>query len=451
MIILGTLLVILLILMAAFYSGTETAMTSASRTWIADKAKKGDGSARIALTFLEDGEKLLGTVLIGNNITHVCLTTLTRLIIGVIIYKVASISPEETSWDEWLTSAILTPVVLIFGEVIPKALGRSKANTLTLLAARPLYLTEIILKPAVLLMGWLTRVLSPKKQENDELNAAKHSAREDMKIIAEMAAEQGLVNRQAGEMLQSVLELESRPVETAMVPLIEVRSLPETASVFDALALSAESGFMHIPVYRDRVDRIIGIVNCRDLLMYQNANEYEISFVKQPIAPMINRKVIFVPESQPVNITLETLRQSSTHVAIVVDEYGGVSGMITIEDLAELIVGNLNDERATEELYAIQRIADNAFLCSGRMEVRELEEYLGIDIPNTGFETAAGLVMKLAGRIPEPGEKLHYRQFEITVLQVEEHRIAKLKFQKEANGRNSSSATATVSSQGATE
>ena len=139
-------------------------------------------------------------------------------------------------------------------------------------------------------------------------------------------------------------------------------------------------------------------------------------------------QLLYVPESQPVNATLEELRRSSLTMAIVVDEYGGMTGMVTVEDLVEQIVGNLNDEREAE-YYRVLRVSPDAFLCSGRMEIGVLEEYLGITIPNTGFETAAGLVLKLAGRIPSPGEKFLYRQIQITVIQVENHTVKRLKFQ----------------------
>ena len=229
-------------------------------------------------------------------------------------------------------------------------------------------------------------------------------------------------------MMQSLLELDKCPVETAMVPLIEIRSLPDTAEVGDALRESADSGFQHLPIYHERVDCIVGVVNCRDLLAHLSEGDSEEQFLRRPLKPFVTKKLLYVPESQPVNATLEELRRSSLTMAIVVDEYGGMTGMVTVEDLVEQIVGNLNDEREAE-YYRVLRVSPDAFLCSGRMEIGVLEEYLGITIPNTGFETAAGLVLKLAGRIPSPGEKFLYRQIQITVIQVENHTVKRLKFQ----------------------
>ena len=428
-----SLLLLLLSGRSAFFSGAETAMTSVSRSWIQSQARKGDRRAALVGGFLQDGERLLGTILIGNNLVNITLTNLANLLVGSLLAERISQGLLSANWEEWITSLSLTPVVLVFGEALPKALGRNRSGAFALLAARPLRLFEILLKPLVLLTCRATRALSPRNDQ-EEADGTPRVTREDMKMIAEMAAEQGLVNKEAGEMLQSVLELDKRPVETAMVPLVEVRSLPESATVGDALRLSGDSGFLHLPVYRERVDRIVGVVNCRDLLSLRTPAEAEDDFLEQPLAPYVTRKLLFIPESQPVNVTLEHLRSASLTMAIVVDEYGGMTGMATVQDLVELIVGNLNDRREGE-FFHVQWTGPGAFICSGRMEMGTLEEYLGLTIPLTGFETAAGFVLKLAGTIPSAGEKFQYRNIEITVLHVEEHRITRLKFHIQSPAR----------------
>ncbi len=425
------LLLLLLLALSAFFSGAETAMTSVSRTWLQSQVKKGDRRASLVAGFLKDGERLLGTILIGNNLVNISLTNLANLLISALLATQISQGILSENWEEWITSLVVTPVVLIFGEAVPKALGRNHSGTFTLLAARPLGFLEMLLKPLVFLTCWTTRALTPRQEE--DATAPPGVTREDMKMMAEMAAEQGLVNKEAGEMLQSVLELDMRPVETAMVPLVEVRSLPETATVGDALRLAGTSGFLQLPVYRERVDRIIGVVNARDLLSLRPHGETEEDFLEQSLTPFVTNKLLFVPESQPVNVTLDHLRRASLTMAIVVDEYGGMTGMVTVRDLVELIVGNLNDRREGE-FFRVQWIAPGVFLCNGRMETGVLEEYLGFSLPRGGYETAAGFVLKLAGRIPSAGEKFQYRNMEITVLHVEEHRISRLKFHCHPSG-----------------
>ncbi len=440
MILVSSLLLLALLGLSAFFSCTEAAMTSANRTWLQSQAEKGDSRATLAGRLLQNSEQLLGTILIGNNLANICLTNLANLMVGAFLASVAVSEQlqDPGSWEEWITSLMVTPVVLVFGEAVPKVLGRNRANTLALRTARPIRFLGFLLKPFVLLICAAARALSPRRSDNEPAADGQRVTREDMKAIAEMATEQGLVNKEAGEMLQSVLELDKLPVETAMVPLIEVRSLPESATVGEALALATDTAFLHLPVYRERVDRIVGLVDCRDLLEMKDPAESEEAFLKRPLAPYVDRKILFVPESQPVSLTLEHLRRSSQNMAIVVDEYGGVTGIATVEDLVEIIMGNLRGRREGA-IFQVQWISADSFLCSGRMEMGVLEEYLGLSIPHGGFETAAGLVLKLAGRIPAPGERLRYRHVEITVLHVEEHRITRLKFQILAGGRKSAS------------
>lgn len=225
------ILFLMLLGLSAFFSGSETAMTSANRTWVHELANKGDGRARLTSQFLQNGDRLLGITLVGNNIVNVCLTTIGSILLTTLLIDRIAVLRSNPSWHEWITSLILTPIILICGEVIPKALGRNKSTGMALLLARPLRLSEILLKPAVVATSWIARLLSPQPKGHDELSAGARVTREDMKVIAEIAAEQGLVNKEAGEMMQSLLELDKCPVETAMVPLIEIRSLPDTAEI----------------------------------------------------------------------------------------------------------------------------------------------------------------------------------------------------------------------------
>ena len=432
MLILCYILMFALLALSAFYNGAETALTSANRVWLKERAASGDARAAIASRFQENSERFLGTVLIGHNICAVSLATVGRISIGMALVQCAAlqrllpaVADPGSSWAEWLTSIILTPVALIFAEVLPKAAGRARANRLALACARPMRLSERLLAPLVWMMAGLSRLLTPAAQDD----ARARITRDDLKSLAEMAAEQGLVGEDAGEMLQTVLDLDQQPVETAMVPLIEIQSVPDTATVRDVLELTARTGFTYLPVFHERVDRIIGVVSLKDISARHAPADDEEAFLAAPIRPYIARDLLYVPESQSVNTLLGELRQRRIPIAAVVDEYGGIIGMVAVEDLVELITGSLNDER-DEEISSIRRLSPDAFLCSGRMEIRTLEEHLGMDIQNQGFETAAGLVLKLAGHIPAAGEHVHFRQVTITVLEVVNHRITRLKFQR---------------------
>ena len=422
------ILLFVLLALSAFFSGSETALTSANRPWLKERAADGDRRAVLACHFLDNSDKFLSTVLIGNNIVNVSFATVARSCIGVAIAQSAIgqwLLPgvgANSAWTEWITTIVVTPVVLLFGEVLPKALGRYHANRAALLAVGPMSFFARVLAPLVWCMSAMARLVCGR---SGVAAGQGQVTREDLKTIAEMMTEQKLIGQDAGEMLQMSLELDQRPVETAMVPLIEIDSLAEDATVAAALDLARESRHSHLPVYRRRVDNIIGILSCQELFQRLADDLYtDDHALTQPITPFINANLLYVPESKPVGPLLEELRTRSLPYAIVVDEYGGMTGMVAADDLVETIVGSLNND--SESDY-VRKLGNGDFICSGRLEAEQLEEYLAQEIPLTGFETAAGLVLKLAGKIPEPGEQCRYRNIVITVLEVKNHRVKKLK------------------------
>jgi CBS domain containing-hemolysin-like protein len=363
------------------------------------------------------------------------LATLARLIVGALIARYCSQSLQNTlnAWDEWITTLLMTPVVLIFGEVLPKALGRVHANKITLHAARPLHFFSILLAPLVWALTRAGHIITGKAPES----SVSRVTRDDVKILAEIMAEQGMVGKESGEMLQNAMDLDQQPVETVMVPLIAMESLPDTATIGELMDTTARTGFTRLPVYARRVDRIIGVVSLKGIMKKVGDTFNEEELRQQSIGPYITRNLHYVPENQTVRTLLDELRKRSQPIAFVVDEYGGMSGMVSIEDLLEEIVGRLNDDKTiSHEKDNFKRLSPTVFTCSGRMEIRLLEEYLGMEINNIGFETAAGLVLKLAGRIPDAGDKFTWRNLTITVLEVVESRIVKLEFAKNNKKEN---------------
>ncbi len=428
MMIASYILLFVLLCLSAFFSGSETALTSANRPWLKDRAEDGDHRAALACHFLNNSDKFLSTVLIGNNIVNVSFATISRGCIGVLlvqhlIQRYVPAATVESGWTDWTTTIVVTPIVLLFGEVLPKAIGRKYANRISLFSIRPMAFFSKLLTPLVWCMSGLARLVCGRSSVTAQQGQV---TREDLKTIAEMLTEQNLIGEDAGEMLQMSLELDQRPVETAMVPLIEIDSLPENATIAEALDLARTSGHSHLPVYRGRVDNIIGILPCQELfrqlacMLYEDAETFG-----KPITPYVNANLLYVPESKPVGPLLEELRSRPLPYAIVVDEYGGMTGMVATDDLVETIVGTLNNDT---DLDYVRKLENGDFICSGRLEIEQLEELLALEIPLSGFETAAGLVLKLAGKIPSAGEHYHFRNVDITVLAVDNHRVTKLKF-----------------------
>ena len=436
--------VLFLVLIEAFFSGSETVLTSASKTFLQARAMEGDRRAGTARRLLERTERFLGTTLLGTNLAVVSSTTLCQYLVIHYLLPSAAFQRLESAialpwpWPTVANTLIMTPLILLFGELIPKSVGRAHADRLALRVARPLYWAGTVLFPLSWLFGraaaGLAQLLGLKKIHT----ALKPQVtRDDLRTIAEMAAEQGLVPEAAGSMLQTVFDLDRKPVSGLMVPLVDVASVSIDATIEEVERLSVETGFARFPVYENRVDDIVGIVSLRQLLYEAKEAPDAPSGRDAPIRPYVRRNISFIPESKPVGELLHELRYQRIPMAVVVDEHGGVTGILTLEDLLEEIVGDIQDERDRPAL-ALRKIGDSQFECDGKLGIEELEEHLGLNIPREGFETAAGLVLKLAGRIPAAGETFSFADYSVEVLEVEKRRIRRLRFSRTATkGRQS--------------
>ncbi len=428
-------LLLLLLCGSAFFSGSEMAFTSASKLSLNDKAENGDERAKIFCHFLSDSEKFLGTVLVGNNLINVSLVTIAQILVAHYIVECAwfrgavSCWDGFTAWNEVVTTVLVTPVVLIFGEILPKVFVRNRADEFSLLMAKPMLLLSRLLAPFINTLTAVSRRVTSHFGIESLNRSVSQVTREDLKVMAKMAAEQGMVPKEAGAMLQMVLELDEKPVETVMIPLVEIRSLPHQARVADVQALTAATGYSRFPVYDGRINEIVGVVSLRQIVASRQAlGLSEEELLQSRITPFIDRSISYVPESKTINELLYELRYQNIPMAVVVDEYGGMIGLVTVEDLAEQIVGNIQGEKEQESLL-LKRISNSSFECDGRLDIRDLEKCLGFSIVNQGYETTAGLVLKLAGRIPKVGESFRFHNYKIVVLEVQHHRISKLSFQ----------------------
>ncbi|NLF93574.1 MAG: HlyC/CorC family transporter [Oligosphaeraceae bacterium] len=428
------LLLLLLLCGSAFFSGSEMAFNASSKLTLNSKAESGDARAQAFCRFLNDSEHFLGTVLVGNNLVNVSLVTIGQILVAQYIVDSAwfqefvSRWPGFDSWNEVLTTLLITPVVLIYCEILPKAVVRNRADGFALLMARPMELLARLLAPVTILVTAVSRRISRHFGQESLSHSVSNVTREDLKVMARMAAEQGMVAHDAGAMLQMVLELDQKPVETVMIPLVEIRSLALNARVEDVQSLTAETGYSRFPVYDGRINEIVGVVSLRQIMASPKiAGMPEEVLLQSPIAAFVDRNISYVPESKGINELLFELRYQDLPLAVVVDEYGGMIGMVTVEDLAEQIVGNIQGEKEQESLL-LQRIGSTAFECDGRLGIRELERSLGFRIDNQGYETAAGLILKLAGRIPKAGDSFRFHGCTVAVLEVKHHRISKLRF-----------------------
>ena len=325
-----TILVIVFLILEGFFSGSETAIISASRAKLRQSDSAGDPRARLALNLLSKSEELLATTLVGTNVSVVTGTTLATWLIARWI---------PSHWDESLVATLaMTPIILVVSELMPKCIFRYRADSMTLRISRPLRLAQRILYPLIALASGITRLLLRLISRNRPASGI-DVARVELKALAQIGEEHGLLVSQSRRMIQSVLDLSERLVDTVMVPISKITAVPIEATVAQVEELASRSGFSHFPVYQDSADNVVGIVNLTDIMYGPGGPE-------ALIQGLITREVTRIPRDKSVGDLLTEFRYSQIPLAVVVDSDGRAIGLLSPQDLLEELVGTIQQERA---------------------------------------------------------------------------------------------------------
>lgn len=401
------IVIISCLILQAFFCASEMALVAANRLRIRHLADSGDPRARVIHKLLEYPEKFLSTTMVGVNLF---------LILGATVASYL-FSRKLGLGDQgpFIATIIMLPVVLIFAEIIPKNVVRPRATRISLILCTPLRITYYLLYPLVKIVSWLSTrllVLCGLESEVSKL----FSSVDDIRLLMEEGKKQGALTEVEEKMIARVFEFGENDISEVMLPLIDVTLAPEDSTVKEIRRIISETGHTRIPIYRERVDKIIGTVQVSDLVMAPD----------EQVIKSIIREPYIVPESKPLEDLLDELRNNDMNMAIVVDEYGGVAGIATLENIIEEIVGEIRDEYDLDEV-SLFRMNGNAAEVSGRMRIDELNGILGLDLPeDKEEETIAGFLIDLTGKIPPVGEKIesHGHLFEIT--QATDRRIVRL-------------------------
>lgn len=383
----GALILLLACLLGqAFFAASEMALITASRAGLQARANDGHRGARTALDLLGAEERLFSTLLVGANLAGISATTLaTGLLLG---WGVDS---------EWVVTLLFLPVVLVLGEALPKTLASAHADALAPVVARPIQVAQLALRPFLGLMSGWSRLLRSALGTQDA-----RIGREDLVDLIEDAPLRDIMPAER-RIIQRVLEMPGTTVADCMTALVEVAAVPENATVTEAADAVLRCGHSRLPVYRDRVDHIVGVVHHRALL--RGEDDAPVSDVM--VAP------VFVPETKRVDELMRAMLRTQDRFAVVVDEFGGSIGVVTLEDLVEEIVGSIQDERDSEP--QIRKIGEREWRVPGKVRIEELETATGLDLPEGDYSTVAGLVLSRTGRIPAPGEVVRLGQLQLTV------------------------------------
>ena len=416
------IIILLTVLASAFFSGSEIAFVSANRLKLEIESRKGSLVSRSLAFFNEKPETFLTTTLVGNNIINVLYATL------MAIYLIDPVNSIYNSWVGTMPSTVVllliqtviaALVIMIFGEIIPKAIFRIQADFMVKVVAVPLRVLNVILRPLISLAnsssGVLVRWLKTGSERSDKI-----FRRQDVEMILKELRDTGGgedFDQEDSQILHNVLELSNKRVRETMVPRTEMIAVDQNATIDEIQRIFIASGFSKVPVYQDNIDDITGVVFAYDLFD-----------APKSVADII-RPVKLIPSSKKSKDLLAEFRQSNSSVAIVIDEYGGTAGMVTIEDLIEEVVGDIQDEYDTDDEF-IKQLDVNTFILSGNVDLDELhEKYPEVDLKNNGddFETVAGYIINHIGRIPKVNEELFIQGHKFVISKATPNRLDTVK------------------------
>ncbi|MBV0903249.1 hemolysin family protein [Haloarcula salina] len=422
----GAALIAVLIGISAFFSSSEIAMFSLPAHRVDALVEDGVPGSETLAALKGDPHRLLVTILVGNNLVNIAMSSLATGLLVVLGFGQGQAVTVATFG--------ITALVLLFGESAPKSYAVENTESWALRIAKPLKLAEYVLLPLVLLFDYLTRVVNKVTGGRSAIETS-YVTREEIQNIIETGEREGVLDEEEREMLQRTLRFNDTIAKEVMTPRLDMTAVPKTASVEEALETCIQSGHTHLPVYERSLDNVVGIVHVHDLVGGRTDGGDRGG--SEPLSDLVE-PVLHVPESKNVDDLLTEMRKERIHVVIVIDEFGTTEGLLTIEDLTEEIVGEILEG---EEREPIEFVDDDTVVVKGEVNVNEVNEALGIDLPEgEEFETVAGSLFNRAGRLVEEGETFAFDGVEIGVERVENTRITRARLRRVDDGDDADTA-----------
>ncbi len=407
--------VLVCLILSAFYSGSETALVSVNKLRINQLVESKDKKARIIHRLIASPDKMLALTLVGTNLANILIAQYGDRLTEQVL--------SDTNISDRIQGVIsilyVTILLLIFGEILPKTVFRVKADILALRYAYLLRFSEYVLSPLIYFVQTVTKVLvgiidrGPSEPNVD-------AQREELRLVATMGEQSGNLHAEQRRMIHRLLNIQDRTVRQVMVPLVDIVAIEKTTTCEDFLQIAADSGYSRLPVYDERIYDIIGIVNLLDVIYAENLPDTIESFTRTDLH--------VVPESKNINALLKEIQQTQHTMVFAVDEYSGIVGLVTVEDLVEEIVGEFADER--DDPDSIHLISPEIIECEGRTEIDILDEQYGLSIPEGDYETIAGYILERTGTIPETGTELELEDSVITILDSDTRAIKKIRIRR---------------------
>lgn len=398
-------ILLVLILLSAFFSGSETGLMRLNRYRLKHLAEKNHGGARRALELLDDPDKLISLILLGNNFVNILITQLATYI-GYRVYGDAGIA---------IATGILTIVILLFAEVTPKTLAASSPEKIAFPAAYVYKPLARLLSPLVSIINWLSRCLVAPFQNPGQ--PATNDALTSDELRVAVSETHGLIPDSHREMLLSILDLERVTVDDIMVPRSEIIGIDLEDNWSDTLKQITTLSYSRIPIFSGNIDNLIGIVQLRKILPLLMDDDFSAGDLEK-----LTRRSYFIPEGTPLTTQLINFRKNKRRMGFVVDEYGDIQGLVTIEDILEEIVGEFTTD-PTDLHQPFYQDEDGSFLIDGSTHIRDINRNLNVDLPSDGPRTLNGLILEHMEFIPESGTSLKINHYPMEIMQVKNNMV----------------------------
>jgi len=410
------ILIVFLLLGSAFFSGTEIAYTSLSKLKVKKEGEKQTPTEKLVSFIYNHYDFALSTVLVGNNLVNIAATSVAT-VLAVNLAASMAITGEVASS---IVTIVMTVIILIVGEITPKMIARRIAEPFAKMAAYPLLVLMIAFFPVVLLTSGIVKLLSflwRKKADQDVT-----ITEEELENLLDTAEDEGVIDENETELLQSALEFTDLDAGDILTPRIDVVGFEINDPIEEILSVISESQFSRYPVYERTVDRVVGILYVKHLLKELAANN-TVNLQELLLEP------VFIPKSMHLHEIMNEFRSHQTHMVVVADEYGGIEGIVTMEDVLEELVGEIWDEN-DDIVNEWQQITENRYECSGDMNLSDFMDNLELDEDelDTDCATVGGWTVEMIGSMPVPFDSFDYQNYTVMVMQVDEdnHRIVRL-------------------------
>ena len=396
--------VVLMVVMSAYFSATETAFTSLNRIRLKSRAENGDRKAEKTLALAEDYDKLLSTILIGNNIVNNVAATLSTLLFIDLIGK--ENGPA-------VSAVVLTAVVLIFGEISPKSMAKESPEAFAMFSAPLLRLLMALLTPLNFVFGLWKKLLTKLfHKERDE-----GITDEELVTMVEEAEDQGGLDKEESQLIRSAIRFDDLEAGDILTPRVDVVAVEDTATLEEITSVFAAEGYSRLPVYHESVDDIVGVLHQKDLFSARFHGRTQLE-------PLI-RPVLHITTGTKIDDLMRQFQRTKTQMAVVVDEYGGTEGILTMEDIVEELVGEIWDEHdEVVELFSKQPDGSYLIACSADLDdMYDLFEVTG----ECDAATVSGWVLEQLGKVPEVGDRFTWENLDVTVTKAEHHRVLEIR------------------------